>query len=80
MSQQWSRREIEALTRLRRDEPEGQGHDAFLVLRMKITPEAVAALLGGTWTYPDGTVARLDAIHIDDDGFTTPILTKLAAR
>jgi hypothetical protein len=76
----WTRAELAHLVELRHRAGlnEGNGVEAFIDLRLKITPELLEAMLGGTWTAPDGKTARLDGVHITDDGYAEPILTKQA--
>jgi hypothetical protein len=72
----WTRQELAGIVAARYGQFEGQGEDAFLVLKVKITPELLQGMLGGTWVNADGTRARFDGVSIDEAGYAEPILTR----
>lgn len=77
MSAKWTRAELERLVAARHGQAEGRGEGAMLTLRIKVTPELLEAMLGGTWTSTDGSVARFDGVYIDDDGYAEPSMTRV---
>lgn len=80
-SQRWTRAELEAIVaaRARRNVFEGHGPDGYIDLHVQVTPEFLAGMLGGRWVNADGSVAVFDGVWIGDDGYATPILTRVDA-
>lgn len=72
----YDRRELQRLVSLRYGKFEGQGENAFIDLRIKVTPELLEQMIGGYWTAPDGKVSVLDAVDIDADGYAHPAVPR----
>lgn len=70
----YTRQELQAITAARRSLPEGQGVGAFIEFRVKVTPELLEQMLGGTWVAADGKRARLESVEVDSDGYLVPEL------
>jgi hypothetical protein len=80
MSTRWTRAEIAGILAARHGQPEGTGEGGMLTLTIKVSPELLEGLLGGTWTNADGTIARFEGVFIDDTGYAEPILTRVEAQ
>jgi len=82
MSQRWTHDELAHVVGLRHRTglSEGNGANAFVEFKMKITPELLDKILGGTWRNADGSTVRLDGIIVDDDGYVEPIMTRIEAK
>lgn len=52
--QQWTARELKRLLFARREMKEGQGDNAFIDLKVKVTPELLERLIGGVFVSNDG--------------------------
>jgi hypothetical protein len=77
MSTRWTRDEIVGILAARHGQPEGMGEGGMLTLTIKVSPELLEGMLGGTWTNRDGSTARFEGVWIDDAGYAEPILTKV---
>lgn len=73
MAQTWTRKELLALMSARHGQREGHGPDAFLTLTIRVTPDLLEAMLGGTWTFDDGRTATFEGVTIGDDGYAEPL-------
>lgn len=70
----YTRRELLGIISSRHGQPEGMGAAGFLEFRVKVTPEFLEAMLGGTWIAVDGKRTTLEGVELDADGYLTPIL------
>lgn len=80
MSIKYTRDEILGILAARHGHPEAQGPGSYLTFTIKVSPELLEGMLGGTWTNADGSTARFDGVYVEDDGFAEPILSKIEAR
>ena len=76
----WTRREIEHVLAARHGQGEGHGLDAYIVVKIKVTPEFLEGMLGATWTNRDGTRSEFVGVDIDGEGFAEPILHRVENR
>lgn len=68
----YTRQELQAITAARHGQVEGQGVGAFIEFRVKVTPELLEQMLGGTWLWTDGKRSRLESVDIDSEGYLVP--------
>lgn len=78
-AQLWTRYELSRLIAARHGQPEGVGVGAMIELRMRISPEALEAMMTSEIVRRDGTHVRLRAVAIDDAGYAEPILETVEA-
>ena len=71
----YTRDELQHLLAARAGQMETRGANAFIELRIKVTPELLEGMLGGQWIAADGTKARFDGVDIRD-GYAEPILVR----
>lgn len=53
---------------------ESQGEGAFLEFRLRISPELLDHILGASITMADGRVGRIEAVHVNGDGYVEPVM------
>jgi hypothetical protein len=70
----YSRVELQGILAARRGHAETVGNDAWIDLRIKVTPELLEGMLGGTWVAADGSRSTFQGVHIGADGYAEPIL------
>jgi hypothetical protein len=77
MTIRYTRAELAGLVAARYGQSEGTGPDAFLDLRIKVTPELLEKMLGGYWIATDGSRAEFMGVSIDQNGYAEPIFARV---
>lgn len=68
----FTRRELGMILATRGARAEGDGNNAFLEFRFRITPELLKEMMDGEFIFSDGRHAKLDGIFVSDDGLALP--------
>lgn len=70
----YTRSELTHILAARHLVKEGQGDNAFLEFRIKVTPELLEKMIGGYWINANGGRVRFDGVYVGADGYVEPIL------
>ena len=70
----YTRSELLGLISARAGSYEGQGDNAFLNVKIKITPEMLAEIMAGHFVNAAGKRARLMSVYHEGDGFWVPVI------